>query len=91
MDAAVKSVRDAGTAGSAAAADAAMSTVAALQHDFGVLLITSLLPLGLVLVTEILKDRNRLSAVQSRKFLHISTGPLFVLTLPMYTSSPTAR
>jgi phytol kinase len=91
MDVAVKSVHSPATVVSAAAADAAMSRIAALEHDVGILLITSLLPVGLVLITEILKDRNCLSAVQSRKFLHISTGPLFVLTWPMYTSSTTAR
>lgn len=62
-----------------------------MTHDLGVLLITSLLPVALVLATEVLKDRKKLSCTQSRKFLHISTGPLFVLTWPLYSSSPTAR
>lgn len=72
------------------AAPAALA-VAGLEHDLGVLLITSLIPLALVLATEVLKDRNKLSSVQSRKFLHISTGPLFVLTWPLYSSSSGAR
>lgn len=67
------------------------SRLAAFQHDLGVCLITSLIPIVLVLATEVLKDRNRLSAAQSRKFLHIATGPLFVLTWPLYSSSPAAR
>lgn len=66
-------------------------TAAGLEHNLGVLLITSLLPLALVLATEVLKDRNKLTSVQSRKFLHISTGPLFALTWPLYTSSSGAR
>jgi phytol kinase len=64
---------------------------AGLEHDLGVLLITSLIPLALVLATEVLKDRNKLTSVQSRKFLHISTGPLFALTWPLYSTSSGAR
>lgn len=68
-----------------------LNGMVAAEHDLGVLVITSLIPLALVLATEVLKDRNKLSSLQSRKFLHISTGPLFALTWPWYTSSPAAR
>lgn len=61
------------------------------QHDLLVLLCTSLLPLGLVLATELLKDRRLLTSIQSRKFLHVCTGPVFVLTWPLYSDNSTAK
>jgi hypothetical protein len=73
------------------AATVQSSTLVDMEHDLGILAVTSLIPLLLVLATEVLKDRNRLSSIQSRKFLHICTGPLFALTWPWYSSSRAAR
>eukprot|EP00775_Hariotina_reticulata_P001450 gene1450-1792_t len=61
------------------------------MHSFIILLTTSALPLVLVAATEALQSHGILSSSSSRKFLHISTGLLYMLTWPLYDSNPTAR
>lgn len=62
-----------------------------MPSDLVVLLATSGLPLGLVKATELLKSSGALSSTQARKFLHILTGLLFMLTWPLYSAEPSAR
>ncbi|KAF6263183.1 hypothetical protein COO60DRAFT_1698945 [Scenedesmus sp. NREL 46B-D3] len=62
-----------------------------LLHDVWVMVATSSLPLGLVACTEALKHSNRLSSASARKFLHIVTGLVFMLTWPLYSHDPAAR
>jgi phytol kinase len=39
----------------------------------------------------ILVRSNRITSAVSRKLIHVTTGPLFFLTLPLYSASSSAR
>lgn len=62
-----------------------------LTSDFQSLGICFLVVLSFLKFTEFLADSHVLTSVQSRKVVHILTGPLYIALWPIYSNDPEAK
>lgn len=59
-----------------------------LQNNWLALLVTFLLALAWLRLNDFAAQRGWINSRLSRKFIHMGTGPLFVVCWPLYTSDP---
>lgn len=60
-------------------------------HDILATLISGSLAFALVKTLELMAARGQLKQLVCRKIVHMTTGPLFVLTWPLFSAGPSAR
>lgn len=61
-----------------------------LQNNWLALLVTFLLALLWLRLNDFAAQRGWVSSRMSRKFIHMGTGPLFVICWPLFTDTPTS-